>query len=417
MTDGKGAGAADADSAKAHRRISLALFLAGFATFSLIYCVQPILPQLAEEFGTTPSSSSLALSFTTAALAFAIPFSAPLSRHVPKRRMMFVAMTLAALCNLGAALVVDWNALLALRLVEGLLLGGIPAIALAYLGEELPPRQLGRAIGLYVSGTAFGGMMGRVGVGVVTDLMSWQGAMAILSVIALFAALGFVLLLPSARTSVAVGGGRGRDFTLWMSHLRNPDLLRLFALGFLLTGIFLTLFSYAGFRLSAAPFDLGPTEVSLMFLTYMAGVFVSPLAGRAADKLGRRPPLLCAIGIMILGVCVTIPDSLMAIALGILMVTIGFFASHSIASGWVAQVAETGKSHASSLYLLFYYLGMSVTGLVGGQAWEYFGWPGVAGLTGMLALAAAMTALTLKGGQPFQDDAPPPPDKVPAAGP
>lgn len=60
-------------------RVTLALFSAGLATFALLYCVQPILPVLSQEFGLTPANSSISLSISTAMLAIGLLFTGPLS--------------------------------------------------------------------------------------------------------------------------------------------------------------------------------------------------------------------------------------------------------------------------------------------------------------------------------------------------
>ncbi len=154
----------------AYRRANVALFLVGFATFSLLYCVQPLLPDFTAAYGINAATSSMALSLTTGALAVAIFASSALPQRLPRRRLMFASMLLAGICNLLAAVAPGWSWLLLARLVEGAVLGGVPAVAMAWLAEEMHPRDLGKAMGLYVAGTAFGGMMGRVAMGLLLDI-------------------------------------------------------------------------------------------------------------------------------------------------------------------------------------------------------------------------------------------------------
>lgn len=380
-----------------YRRASLALFLAGFSTFSLLYCVQPLLPEFAHDYAISPGASALALSLSTGALAVAILVSGAVSQMLPRRGLMFASMTLAAICNLLAAVAPTWPLLLLARLAEGAVLGGVPAVAMAYLAEEVHPRDLGRAMGVYVAGTAFGGMMGRVGMGLIVEWESWRVAMALLGTLGLASALGFALLLPPSVRFVARPGFDPREHVrLWLTHLRHGSLARLFAIGFVLTSVFVTLFNYAGFRLSAAPFDLGQTAISLLFLSYILGIVVSPWAGYLSDRFGRRGPLAVAILVMGAGALVTLFPALPLVTLGILLVTVGFFAAHSVASGWVGELAGTAKGHASSLYLLFYYVGSSVTGSFGGWFWQHLGWPGVVALVLVLAAIGLVLALSIR---------------------
>jgi YNFM family putative membrane transporter len=377
----------------AYRRISLALFLAGFATFSLLYAIQPLLPNLAAHYGVGPAESSLALSLTTGSLAIAILLAGAFSEGFGRRGVMFWSMLGAALCHIGAALSPDWHMLLVLRAAEGFVLGGVPAVAMAYISEEIEPRFLGTAMGLYVGGVAFGGMAGRVGVGLLMELCSWSTALTIIGVIDLIAAAGFALLLPPSRNFVRRKGmSLSAHARTWLGHLRTPGMALVFLCGFLALGSFVALFNYLTFRLTAAPFGLSPGFISAMFLVYIAGVVASPWAGILADRHGRMPAQLFGVALMAVGTLMTLSSSLTLIVLGLTGITAGFFIIHSVASGWVGRLAKGSKGHASSLYLLAYYAGSSSMGSGGGWVWSLGGWPAIVGLvSAMLALILMAT--------------------------
>ena len=359
-------------------RASIALFMAGFATFSLIYCTQPLLPEFTPEFGIDPASSSLALSLTTGWLAVSILCVGALSETWGRRGLMFISMSGAALLNLVSAVAPTWTLLLVVRSLEGIVLGGVPAVAMAYLSEEVPAERLGRAMGLYVGGTALGGMIGRVAIGALTHWSSWRVALAVMAIIDLLLACGFVLLLPPSRNFVRRPALDVRvHLGAWRGHLRQRMLPFLFAIGFLAMGAFVTIYNYAGFRLLAAPYSLNQTQIGLIFLAYVFGVFASSAAGMLADRFGRPPIVLFGTIVTILGLLLTVLQSLAAIIVGILVITVGFFIVHSVASGWVGYLANTNKSHAASLYLLSYYLGSSVMGSLGGWFWREGGWAAV----------------------------------------
>ena len=381
----------------AYRRISLALFLAGFSTFSLIYAVQPLLPGLVDEFRISPSTSSLALSLTTGFLAFAILCAGAFSEGVSRRNLMFASMTGAALLHVGSALAPGWHAVLALRALEGFVLGGVPAVAMAYLAEEIHPRALGAAMGLYVGGTAFGGMMGRVGIGALTEFVSWRNALLGLGLLDLAAAIGFFALLPAARNGVRRRGlPLGHHRAAWLGHLRHPGLPLLFATGFLVLGTYVSTFNYLTFRLSAAPYSLSQGQISAIFVVFLFGVVASTLAGALADRHGRGPVLIAGVLVMGAGTALTLLPGLPAILLGVAGVTVGFFIAHAVASGWVGRMAAGAKGHAASLYLLAYYLGSSLMGSAGGLFWARGGWPPVVAFNAALLAAALAIALRLR---------------------
>ncbi|WP_417684956.1 MFS transporter [Roseibium sp.] len=369
-----------------YTRAKIALFLAGFASFSLIYCVQPLLPEFPAQYGVNAATASLALSLTTGMLAVSILISGALAQSVSRRKLMFGSMVMASVFNILAASDAGWGWLLAARAAEGFVLGGVPAIAITYLAEEIDPKSLGRAVGLYVGGTAFGAMVGRVGMGLVSAYSSWQTAMVLLGILCVATSVGFLLLLPPSRNFRPSRSRLSEHLAIWMSHLRNPALLRLYLIGTMLTSVFTTVFNYSTFRLVEPPYSLGRIGVSLLFVTYALGIFASAYGGALIDRLGRQTMLIAGFAITLMGLAATLIETLWGLGLGVSLITIGFFIGHAAASSGVGAAASRAKSHATALYLLFYYAGASITGWVGGWFWIHGGWDAVAALTAMCAV-------------------------------
>ncbi|WP_114008328.1 MFS transporter [Cohaesibacter intestini] len=370
-------------------KVACALFLAGFNTFALLYCVQPLLPMFAEHFHVTPATSSLALSLCLACLALSIMVLGAVSQQLGRKGVMLTSMLLASALNMAAAIAPGWHGLLIARAFEGLALGGLPAVAMAYLAEEIHPDDLPKAMGIYVGGTAFGAMLGRVGLGLMTEFVSWQEALQVMGVLTTLAALGFAFLLPPS-THFEKRNDASLTFHLsaWRAHLRNPSLMRLYLIGFCLTGVFSTVYNYLSFRLFEAPYHMGPFAVSLIFLLYLIGTLSSSVSGTLIARFGQRKLLMAAFSLTLMGLGVTLFQPLVLICVGVGLITTGFFVGHSVVSGAVGLAAEGNKGHASSLYLLFYYVGASFIGYLGGWFWHLSGWSGLAGLTACLALMA-----------------------------
>ncbi|MFS8514823.1 MAG: MFS transporter, partial [Planifilum fulgidum] len=171
-------------------------------------------------------------------------------------------------------------------------------------------------------------------------------------------------------------------------HLKNPSLLRLFFVSFVLMGSFVTLFNYIGFHLLAPPYSLSHSLIGWLFLVYLTGSFSSAWMGREADRRGRKKVLWTGLAVMLAGAALTLLPPLWCKVTGLALFTFGFFGSHSVASGWVGSTAQTAKAQAASLYLFFYYTGSSVFGTLGGWFWSCFGWFGVTGLILTLILLA-----------------------------
>ena len=372
-----------------YRRATLALFCAGFATFAMLYCVQPLLPLLASHFRVSAASSSLALSLTTLSLALCLLISGALAESWGRKPVMAAALGVAALLGIACALVEQWSSLLILRALLGLALSGLPALAMAYVGEEFDPEALPAAMGLYIGGTALGGLLGRLLAGLLSDLGGWPWALGGIAGLGLLALVLFVWLLPPSRHFTAQPlsvRGLLRNFAL---HLNNPRLRVLFALAFLLMGGFVALFNYVGFRLAGEPFNLSATVIGLLFTVYLLGILSAGWAGRLVPRFGARQVLNGGIALMLLGVALCAAPWLTAAVVGLALFTLGFFAAHAVASGQVGIHAQGAKAQASALYLCAYYLGSSLVGYVGGYVWEHAGW---------LALLAVLASLFVAAG-------------------
>ena len=373
-------------------RVTLALFSAGLATFALLYCVQPILPVLSHQFGISPATSSLSLSISTGLMALGLLVTGPLSDAVGRKSVMVTALMLAAICTLISATMSSWHGILIMRALMGLSLSGVAAVGMTYLSEEMDARVVAFSMGLYISGNSIGGMSGRLLSGVLTDLFSWQIAVAVIGLFSLASALMFWKILPASRHFRPITL-RPRNLLInFRLHWRDPGLPWLFAEGFLLMGAFVTLFNYIGYRLLDAPWHLSQAVVGLLSVVYLTGSWSSPKAGALTSRLGRGPVMLGATAIMLLGLLITAFNSLWLILPGMMLFTAGFFAAHAVASGWIGPRARRARGQASSLYLFSYYVGSSVAGTLGGLFWHNFGWHGITLFISTLLLLALLVA-------------------------
>ena len=381
---------------RAFHKANWALFLAGFITFANLYVTQPLLPTFSEAFHVSPAVASLSLSVTTFALAVSLIIVSSLSEAWGRKSLMTISIFAASVLTLALAFSPNFETILVLRVVQGIVFAGLPAIAMAYLGEEMEPASLGVAMGLYISGNSVGGLSGRVIIGTLTDHYNWHTGMIVLGGISLLVSLLFVWMLPSSKHFSARPLQLKALTKTLLQHLRDPSMLCLYGMGFLLMGSFVTLYNYIGFKLMAPPYNLSATIVGWIFVIYLVGTFSSAWFGSLADRYGRQRMLLLAIAIMLAGAIVTLNGLLTLKIIGITVFTFGFFAAHSIASGWVSKRASHDKAQASSLYLFFYYFGSSVGGTVGGLFWMKYGWMGVIAMIALFLFIACGLSFLLK---------------------
>lgn len=365
-------------------RVAVAMFAAGAAIFALLYSVQAVLPQLSAAFHVTPAGAGLAMSAPAAALAFAIIPASALSERWGRARVLITSVGLAALLGVLLPLSPTYAALLGLRTLQGFAMAGMPAVAMAYLADEIHPSALAGAVGTFVAGNGLGGLAGRMLAG---GVGGWRLGLAAVSALSVGCAIAFAVLLPAQRNpSVRTGGALRR-------HLGNPALRRLYVAGFVLMGGFVTIYNYLSYRLLHPPFSLAPRLVGLIFLAYLAGTAASAWAGRLADRHGARVVLRGAVLLAALAAAVTLPDSLPAVLAGLVLVTAGFFAAHAVASGWVGRLAETARGQAAGMYLFAYYAGSSLGGWVGGLVFERAGWTATVGYVVAMFAAALLPTL------------------------
>ena len=387
----------DDDPGRSPLRLGLVLFAGGFVTFSLLYSVQPLLPAFSMEFALAPATVSLTLSVSTAALAIGMLVAAPLSESFGRTSVMKTALVSASLLALAVPLCSQFRMLLLVRALLGLALSGVPAVAMAYLSEEIAPSKAGAAMGFFISGNAIGGMSGRILTGFLTDHFSWRVALLVLALVSLATSVWFVLHLPPSRRFEP----RPVDLRTWMGSFRgsvaDPALVCLYAIAFLLMGSFVSLYNYITFLLMGPPFRLSHGEVSSVFFLYLVGTFSSPWGGRLGDRYGRRRVLWIAIAVQLMGAVWTLAPGLFMKVLGIGIFTFGFFAAHALAGSWVGLRALSNSGAASALYLFAYYFGSSLAGTVGGIFWSKGGWPGVVGMISVLLCIGIALSLRLTG--------------------
>jgi MFS transporter, YNFM family, putative membrane transport protein len=377
-----------------------ALFVAGFTAFAMLYVAQGTLPSVGRAFQVSPATSALTVSLTTLPLALGVVIAASVSERRGRRGMLVGSLGTAAVCTLVTALSPTFGVLLALRVLTGVGLAALPAVAMAYIAEEVGPGSLGSTMGLYISATGLGGLAGRLVGGVLAGLFGWQVAFLAVGALALAGSLYVALRLPPSRNFLPQPERLLPQIAAARVHLRDGVLLGLYVCGFALMGAMVAFFNFLLYRLEAPPFDLRAGTAALVFLLYLAGTVSANWLGRLAGRRSLRSLLILAVAIMLTGVLLSLSRSLPVVIVATGLVTFGFFGAHSTTSGWVGARATVRRAQASSLYLLFYHLGSSLLGFAGGLAYGGGQWPGLVLLVGASVTVALFAASRLPSLRP-----------------
>lgn len=380
----------------AYVKMNTAFFLAGFTIFAILYSVQPLMPYFVRHFHITEATASWSLSITTLTLAISLLFYGALSEVIGRKNIMIFSVVSVSVLALIQPLCSSFTLFLMIRCIQGFCLAGLPAIAMAYVSEEVSPEDIGGAIGLYISGNALGGTFGRVFTVGIASISNWTVALFAMAAISVVASAMFIYLLPNSKHFHAKTFALMPLLKAYQEHASNPQLLKPFFLGFLLLGGNVALFNYIGFRLREAPYLLSNTMISFIYLLFLIGMISAALNAKIVQRFGKMRTLKLTIVLFSIGTLITLWPSLIVKIIGLSFVVFAFFSGHSLASSAVGQLAKQHTAQATSLYLLFYYSGSSIGGILGGLFWVQAGWSGVVGIVTFLLVFAYAIAHSMQ---------------------
>ena len=353
----------------------VALFITGFGTFLNLYVTQPLLPEFRRLFHASEILVSLSVSAPVLAVALTAPLVGLLSDALGRKRVIVASMLGLALPTVLAATAANLGQLIVWRFLQGLFIPGVIAVAIAYVSEESPARSVGLTMATYVTGTVVGGFAGRFFAGLFAARWGWRTAFLFLGALTFASALVTWWLLPRAakfiRQSNVVVALKSMH-----GHLRNPQLLATYAVGFNVLFCLVAVFTYVNFYLADKPFFLGPAALASIFVVYLIGAVITPVAGHVIDRSGHRKVLMGAVAVSGAGMLLTLIHSLPLIIAGLTLEATGVFACQSAASSHVGRAARQARSSAAGLYVSLYYLGGFVGSILPGLFWKQAGWPG-----------------------------------------
>ena len=376
---------------------TIAVATAGFCTFLNLYSPQALLSALAREFGVGAAGISTIMTASALAIALTAPFTGAIADVLGRKRVITAAMLAVVVPMAGAALAQDVQALIAWRFVQGLLLPPIFAVTVAYIGDEWPAPAVPGAAGVYIAGSSLGGFCGRFVPGVLGDLVGWRGAFLALAVLSLIGAVMVAVLLPREKGFVRSEGLRASARQM-LRHLKDPQLLATYAIGFGVLFNFIAVFTYVSFHLAAPPYRFSSTLLGAIFVTYLVGTVVAPMTGWMVARLGRRRFILVVLAIWAFGAVLMLAPPVAVIIAGLVLCAACGMLCQTISTGYVTTIAKDGRSSAVGLYVTSFYIGGSIGAFLPGLAWESGGWPAcIAMVVAMLALMAVIAALAYRG--------------------
>ena len=379
-------------------RLQWLVFALAGAVFTTVYIPQPVLPILRQQFGVGEGAASLTVSAVVLGMALAnLPFGA-LADRLPIRPILLTGGLVIAMAGLAAALAPTLPLLVAARFVQGLFIPALTTCLVAYLGRVMPAERLNVVMGSYVSATVLGGLSGRLLSGFLLPTVHWRWAFLVAALLLLLATLAAYGGLPAEVQAAPVT----QEPVRYRDVLFRHELLRIYGVAAGAFFVFSAVFNYLPFYLHGAPFHWSTRAVTLLYLSYVMGIVMGPLAGKLSNRIGNGAAMVLGAGVLGAGLALTLVPAGWAVALALALVCTGFFTVHAAAAGALNRKVQVGRGRANAAYVLFYYLGGAAGITLSGHAYQAAGWQGVVGLTflallvplgtGAMEMRAARTA-------------------------
>jgi MFS transporter, YNFM family, putative membrane transport protein len=365
--------------------------LAGFCAFLTLFAPQPILPMLAGIFHASKVMISLMVTASTVGVALAAPVVGQIADRAGRKRVIVLSASTLGIATLLTATSTTLGALLFWRFIQGVATPGVFSVTTAYVHDEWPPARAAWAISAYVSGTIVGGFSGRVIAGFTAEHWGWHSAFLVLGCINLSIAAYLTVYLPAGRM-FGHSAAPIRMTDALLDHLRNKQLLAAYSVGSCVLFSLTALFTYVTFHLAAAPFSLSPGWIGSIFVVYLAGAVVTPIAGRRIDTDGYGKMLMRAAAIGAAGALLSLVPNVWAVIAGLAICCSGVFIAQASATTFVGVAAKHNRALALGLYVSFYYAGGSFGGTAPGWLWQRFGWPGCVALVVAVQVVIASVA-------------------------
>jgi len=356
------------------RTLNILSFLI-FSSALTVRAVDPVVPQIATDFGITPTmAASLAAAF--AAYGLTLPVLGPIADAMGKIKVMIACLIVLTVASFLSAFASNFWILLLLRIVAGAACGGSFPIAMAIVSDLVPVAQRQVVIGRLLLGTISGNLLGAALSGVIADVVHWRGVFIVLGCVTTAAlALGLWGLrgVPEAsRHSLNVRDVIGRYREIFKIRTARICYITVALEGFFLFGVF----PYVAVLLLAG----GEPRASIAGLVVAAfaigGMIYSFSVSRLLQWFGQKKVMMvggafAAVALAIVGFGPPWPVQAAAFAL----MGLGFYMLHASIQVYVTELAPATRSSAVAFHTFSFFIGGGLSPLVYGVSIANFGPP------------------------------------------
>ena len=371
------------------------LSAAAFASAATLRVADPLLPQIAGEFATTPGGASVIATSFAISYGLCQIFVGALGDRFGKYRVIAVATFLCALTATSGALATSLFMLGMMRLLSGATAGAIIPLAMAYLGDVVPYEQRQTVLARFLSGQILGVIFGQIFGGLFGDTLGWRGVFLVLGAIYFLITVLLVVELRSPR----IVEQRIRDGGALLA--RNLALLQLGRVRIIIATAFVeAFFFFGGFVYLGAylrhEFALSYLAVGTLLASFgIGGLIYASTVRPLVARLGERGLALAGGLTLVIAFClVAAAPTPWSVAPLIAAIGAGFYMLHNTLQTNATQMAPAARGLAISLFAFCYFLGQAAGVAACGWAVDEFGYVPVFVVDGAMLLVTALAFRT-----------------------
>jgi MFS transporter, YNFM family, putative membrane transport protein len=355
------------------------LALASVASQAMVRAVDTLLPQIADDIGTTVGQAAVVVTAYAIMHGTVQLIIGPIGDRLGKYRLVATACALSAvmvaLCGLAQSL----TTLAIARLASGATAAWIIPLGMAYVADVVPYERRQQVLGRFLTGQISGQMFGQAAAGVLGDYFGWRNVFFFLAGVFAVAAIALFYELavnPLTRDCERISDKPSNPFADYAALFSNRwarfVLLIVCFEGMLVFGIF----TYVGADLHLR-FGLGFTAIGLIVGAFGIGgivyaLIVTPLMERLGQVgIARVGSWLMAAAFLVLAVePIWLPAPFAVATIGM-----GFYMLHNTLQTVGSQMAPEVRGTAVAIFASVYYVGQTISVTLAAPVVDHFGAP------------------------------------------
>lgn len=372
---------------------SLALLFAlacGLAVAN-IYYAQPLLGQLAQEFGVPHATVGSTIAVIQLFYALGLILIVPLGDLMNRRRLILLQLLGITLALAFVGFAQDYAGLLAGLAAVGLM-AVVTQVLVNFASALAPTAERGKAVGVVTGGVVIGILLARFFAGAISESADWRAVYLTSSGLTLLVTLALVVMLPQDDS-----GKSGLSYNQLLRSMLNlfvrEKLLRIrAAFAFFIFAAFGMLWTPLSLPLSEAPLSLSPSLIGAFGLAGAAGAIGAAGAGKWTDRgLGHRATGIALVLLLVSWLPISmLHHSLLLLIAGILLLDFAVQVVHVTNQSLLFAALPEARGRLTGAYMVFYSIGSAVGALLSTWAYAAYGWSGVCVIGAMVSAGGCL---------------------------